>query len=91
MGQAKPQRFRFFRVMQQTSGIVEVFGSRPRDVRLQMATSPSASVLPDMRQENLRYAAGLREVSDGVQNRSDHWLARLGTVQRTLGRSPLRG
>jgi len=37
MGQAKPQRFQILSgVMQQTSGIVEVFGSRPRDVRLQM-------------------------------------------------------
>jgi len=75
--------------MQQTSGIVEVFGSRPRDVRLQMGYQ-RFSLYPDLRQENLRYAAGLREVSDAAfKTRSEHFLGLLDLArfkERLAGR-----
>ncbi len=71
-------------VMQQTSGIVEVFGSQPREVRLQMGyLTQRFSLYPDMSiQENLRYAAGLREVSDAAfKTRSQHYLHLLDLAQ----------
>jgi len=79
--------------MQQTSGIVEVFGSRPRDVRLQMGYHPTLQSLDESIAENLRYAAGLREVSDAAfKTRSEHFLGLLDLAQfkeRLAGR--LRG
>lgn len=79
-------------VMQQTSGIVEVFGSRPRDVRLQMGyLTQRFSLYPDLSiAENLRYAAGLREVSDAAfKTRSEHFLGLLDLArfkERLAGR-----
>jgi ABC-2 type transport system ATP-binding protein len=71
-------------VMQQTSGIVEVFGSKPRDVRLQMGylTQRFSFYLDMSIWENLRYAAGLREVSDAAfKRRSEHYLKLLDLAQ----------
>ena len=79
-------------VMPQTSGIVEVFGSPPRDVRLQMGyLTQRFSLYLDMSiAENLRYAAGLREVSDAeFTTRSDHFLGLLDLArfkERLAGR-----
>lgn len=79
-------------VMQQTSGIVEVLGSRPRDVRLQMGyLTQRFSLYLDMSiAENLRYAAGLREVSDAeFKTRSDRFLGLLDLArfkERLAGR-----
>jgi ABC-2 type transport system ATP-binding protein len=67
-------------VMPQTSGIVEVLDSKPRDVRLQMGyLTQRFSLYPDLSVwENLRYAAGLREVSDAdFKIRSDRYLSLL--------------
>jgi len=71
-------------VMPQMSGIVEVFGSPPRDVRLQMGyLTQRFSLYLDMSiWENLRYAAGLREVSDAAfKTRSQHFLGLLDLAQ----------
>ncbi len=79
-------------VMPQTSGIVEVLGSRPRDVRLQMGyLTQRFSLYLDMSiMENLRYAAGLREVSDAAfKTRSDRFLGLLDLArfkERLAGR-----
>ncbi|MBD2020896.1 ABC transporter ATP-binding protein, partial [Leptolyngbya sp. FACHB-36] len=67
-------------VMPQTSGIVEVLGSNPRDARLQMGyLTQRFSLYQDMSiLENLRYAAGLREISDAdFKKRCDHYLGLL--------------
>lgn len=67
-------------VMPQTAGIVEVLGQAPREVRLQMGyLTQRFSLYQDMSVwENLRYAAGLREVSDTeFQRRSDRYLGLL--------------
>ena len=67
-------------VMSQTDGIVEVLESNPRDVRLQMGyLTQRFSLYQDMSiGENLRYAAGLREVSEAdFKTRSDHFLGLL--------------
>lgn len=67
-------------VMPQTSGIVEVLGTTPRDARLQMGyLTQRFSLYPDMSVwENLRYAAGLREVGEAAfQQRSDRYLGLL--------------
>lgn len=64
-------------VMPQTSGIVEVLGAEPRDMRLEMGyLTQRFSLYQDMSViENLRYAAGLREVSDkDFKTRSQHYL-----------------
>ncbi len=71
-------------VMPQTSGIVEVLDSQPRDVRLQMGyLTQRFSLYLDMSiWENLRYAAGLREVSDAAfKTRSQHFLGLLDLAQ----------
>ncbi|ARV58152.1 ABC transporter ATP-binding protein [Nostocales cyanobacterium HT-58-2] len=71
-------------VMPQTSGIVEVFGSKPWDVRLQMGyLTQRFSLYLDMSiWENLRYAAGLREVSEAAfKMRSEHYLKLLDLAQ----------
>jgi ABC-2 type transport system ATP-binding protein len=71
-------------VMPQKSGIVEVFGFPPRDVRLQMGyLTQRFSLYPDMSiEENLRYAAGLREVRDAAfKTRSDRYLKLLDLAQ----------
>ncbi|MBW4592380.1 MAG: ATP-binding cassette domain-containing protein [Brasilonema angustatum HA4187-MV1] len=71
-------------VMPQTSGIVEVFDSKPWDVRLQMGyLTQRFSLYQDMSiEENLRYAAGLREVSDtAFKKRSEHYLNLLDLAQ----------
>jgi ABC-2 type transport system ATP-binding protein len=79
-------------VMQQTSGIVEVFGSRPRDMRLQMGyLTQRFSLYLDMSiAENLRYAAGLREVNEAAfKTRSEHFLGLLDLArfkERLAGR-----
>jgi len=77
--------------MQQTSGIVEVFGSRPRDALANGLPHPALQSLPDMSiAENLRYAAGLREVSDAAfKTCSDHFLGLLDLArfkERLAGR-----
>ena len=67
-------------VMSQTDGIVEVLDSNPRDVRLQMGyLTQRFSLYQDMSiGENLRYAAGLREVSEAdFKTRSNHFLGLL--------------
>jgi len=67
-------------VMPQTSGIVEIFGSHPRDMRLAMGyLTQRFSLYSDMSiWENLRYAAGLREVSDAAfKTRSEYFLGLL--------------
>ncbi|XGV98590.1 MAG: ATP-binding cassette domain-containing protein [Leptolyngbya sp. BL-A-14] len=64
-------------VMPQTSGIVEVLGAEPREMRLEMGyLTQRFSLYQDMSViENLRYAAGLREVSDrDFKARSQHYL-----------------
>jgi ABC-2 type transport system ATP-binding protein len=55
-------------IMPQTSGIVEVFGANPQDVRLQIGylTQRFSLYLDLSIIENLHYAAGLREVSDAA-------------------------
>jgi ABC-2 type transport system ATP-binding protein len=71
-------------VMPQTSGIVEVLGSQPRDVRLQMGylTQRFSLYLDLSIWENLRYAAGLREVSEAAfKMRSEHYLQLLDLAQ----------
>ncbi|BAZ21074.1 ABC transporter [Kalymmatonema gypsitolerans NIES-4073] len=71
-------------VMQQTSGIVEVFDSKPWDVRLQMGyLTQRFSLYLDMSiWENLRYAAGLREVTEAAfKTRSEHYLKLLDLAQ----------
>ncbi|MCA1994166.1 MAG: ABC transporter ATP-binding protein, partial [Coleofasciculus sp. S288] len=71
-------------VMPQTSGIVEVLDSQPRDVRLQMGyLTQRFSLYQDMSiEENLRYAAGLREVSEAAfKTRSEHYLGLLDLAQ----------
>ncbi|KAF3889695.1 MULTISPECIES: ATP-binding cassette domain-containing protein [Nostocales] len=71
-------------VMEQTSGIVEVFNSKPWDVRLQMGyLTQRFSLYQDMSiWENIRYAAGLREVSEAVlKTRSDRYLKLLDLAQ----------
>ncbi|MFN6526354.1 ATP-binding cassette domain-containing protein [Nostoc sp. ChiSLP03a] len=67
-------------VMPQTSGIVEVLGSQPRSRRLQMGyLTQRFSLYPDLSVlENLRYAAGLREVSEAAfKTRSKYYLGLL--------------
>lgn len=67
-------------VMPQKNGIVEVFGSPPRDMRLQMGylTQRFSLYLDLSIMENLRYAAGLREVSDAAFfERSNYYLGLL--------------
>lgn len=64
-------------VMPQTSGMVEVLGEKPQDVRLQMGyLTQRFSLYQDLSiWENLLYAAGLREVSDrDLKQRSDRYL-----------------
>jgi ABC-2 type transport system ATP-binding protein len=64
-------------VMPQTRGVVEVLGAEPREMRLQMGyLTQRFSLYQDMSVwENLRYAAGLREVDDRDFNRrSQHYL-----------------
>jgi len=71
-------------VMPQRSGIVEVFDSKPWDVRLQMGyLTQRFSLYLDMSiWENLRYAAGLREVTEAAfQRRSEHYLQLLDLAQ----------
>ena len=71
-------------VMPQKSGVVEVLGSNPKDVRLQMGyLTQRFSLYLDMSiWENLRYAAGLREVSDNAfKTRSDRYLNLLDLAQ----------
>ena len=71
-------------VMPQKSGVVEVLGSNPKDVRLQMGyVTQCFSLYLDMSiWENLRYAAGLREVSDNAfKTRSDRYLNLLDLAQ----------
>lgn len=79
-------------VMPQTSGILEVLGANPRDVRLKMGyLTQRFSLYQDMSiWENLRYAAGLREVSDAaLKTRSEHYLQLLDLArfkERLAGR-----
>ncbi len=64
-------------VMPQTSGVVEVFGKPPREMRLQMGyLTQRFSLYQDMSiWENLRYTAGLREVSESdLNSRSERYL-----------------
>ncbi len=71
-------------VMPQKGGAVEVLSSQPRDVRLQMGyLTQRFSLYQDMSiLENLRYAAGLHEVSDATfKTRSQHYLALLDLAQ----------
>lgn len=71
-------------VMPQKSGVVEVLGSNPKNVRLQMGyVIQCFSLYLDMSiWENLRYAAGLREVSDNAfKTRSDRYLNLLDLAQ----------
>jgi len=67
-------------VMPQTSGIVEVLESNPRDMRLQMGyLTQRFSLYQDMSiWENLQYTAGLREVSEAdFKTRSRYFLSLL--------------
>lgn len=79
-------------VMSQKGGIVEVLGSCPQDVRLQMGyLTQRFSLYPDLSiLENLRYAAGLREVSDAAfKTRSEYFLGLLNLArfkERLAGR-----
>lgn len=79
-------------VMPQTSGIVEVIGSPPRNVRLQMGyLTQRFSLYLDMSIiENLQYSAGLREVSDAAfKTRSEYFLGLLDLArfkERLAGR-----
>jgi ABC-2 type transport system ATP-binding protein len=72
-------------VMPQTAGIVEVMSShQPRDVRLQMGyLTQRFSLYQDLSiLENLRYVAGLREVSDAAfKTRSKYYLELLDLAQ----------
>jgi len=71
-------------VMPHKGGIVEVLGSRPRDMRLHMGyLTQRFSLYPDMSiLENLRYAAGLREVTDAAfKSRSEYYLGLLDLTQ----------
>ncbi|MEC4814252.1 MAG: ATP-binding cassette domain-containing protein [Scytonema sp. PMC 1069.18] len=71
-------------VMSQTNGIVEVLDSQPRDMRLQMGyLTQRFSLYQDMSiWENLRYAAGLREVSENsFTRRSEYYLNLLDLAQ----------
>lgn len=64
-------------VMPQTGGTVTVLGTSPRQARLQMGyLTQRFSLYPDLSiAENLRYAAGLREVDDrSFQRRSERYL-----------------
>ncbi len=79
-------------VMPQTSGIVDVLGKTPRDIRLRMGyLTQRFSLYQDLSiWENLRYAAGLHEVAErDFQTRSDHYLKLLDLApfkQRLAGR-----
>ncbi len=79
-------------VMPQTSGGVEVLGGQPWEVRLRLGyLTQRFSLYPDLSiEENLRYAAGLREVSSVEFNRrSAHFLGLLDLDrfrQRLAGR-----
>lgn len=79
-------------VMPQKSGIVEVLNSQARDVRLQLGyLTQRFSLYQDMSiLENLRYAAGLHEVSDAAfKTRSKHYLELLDLApfkERLAGR-----
>lgn len=79
-------------VMPQTSGIIEVLGANPRHVRLKMGyLTQRFSLYQDMSiWENLRYAAGLREVSDAaLKTRSEYYLQLLDLArfkERLAGR-----
>ncbi|MBR8838157.1 MAG: ABC transporter ATP-binding protein [Stigonema ocellatum SAG 48.90 = DSM 106950] len=71
-------------VMPQKSGTVEVLGSQPRDVRLQMGyLTQRFSLYQDMSiLENLRYTAGLHEVSEAAfKTRSEHYLQLLDLAE----------
>jgi ABC-2 type transport system ATP-binding protein len=71
-------------VMEQTSGTVETLNSKPWDVRLQMGyLTQRFSLYQDMSiWENIRYAAGLREVSEtALKNRSERYLKLLDLAQ----------
>ncbi|MEA5506756.1 ATP-binding cassette domain-containing protein [Halotia wernerae UHCC 0503] len=71
-------------VMPQTRGIIEVLGSRPQDARLQMGyLTQRFSLYPDLSIiENLRYAAGLREVREAAfKTRSKYFLDFLGLAK----------
>ncbi len=71
-------------VMAQSGGIVEILGSSPRDVRLKMGyLTQRFSLYLDMSiEENLRYWAGLREVSNSTfRSRSEHYLKLLDLTQ----------
>ncbi len=71
-------------VMQQTSGIVEILNSNPRNARLKMGyLTQRFSLYQDMSiWENLRYTAGLHEVtSTAFKNRSQHYLQLLDLAQ----------
>jgi len=78
--------------MQQTSGIVGVRFPSTRCV-LQMGYLTQRFSLYDMSiAENLRYAAGLREVSDAAfKTRSDHFSLLDLARSKNACRSPLRG
>jgi len=79
-------------VMPMQSGIVEVLGAQPRSVRLQMGyLTQRFSLYLDMSiLENLRYTAGLREVSDAAfKTRSEYFLGLLDLArfkERLAGR-----
>ena len=71
-------------VMPQTSGTVEVLGAQPQAVQLQLGylTQRFSLYLDLSIIENLRYAAGLREVSDAAfKTRSEHFLSLLDLAQ----------
>jgi ABC-2 type transport system ATP-binding protein len=71
-------------VMQQTSGIVKILSFKPTDVQLQMGyLTQRFSLYLDMTIiENLRYTAGLRQVSDtAFKTRSEHYLHLLDLAQ----------
>ncbi len=71
-------------IMPQKGGTVEVLSSQPRDVRLRMGyLTQRFSLYQDMSiLENLRYTAGLHEVSDAVfKTRSEHYLQLLELAQ----------
>lgn len=71
-------------VMPPSGGVVEVFGSPPPNVRLQMGyLTQRFSLYPDLSiWENLRYTAGLREVSEAAfKTRSDRYLGLLDLLQ----------
>jgi len=71
-------------IMAQKGGTVEVLSSQPRDVRLQMGyLTQRFSLYQDMSiLENLRYTAGLHEVSDAAfKTRSEYYLELLDLAQ----------